>query len=200
MGRRGWVSVLTVNHCSAHNLQPKRYLPSKLMSLVHSRMRQSTTSSNMVVLGNIWEQTAETSVWLAVVRKWSGSFLATAHFVFWRQRYKQRQALLKAAAVPNLPTSFICENSRKDSWDHVGLLSHTRGSHNHCQPRPLWIRCRTMHSHPTRHASEGGREMRWGCWHQLVICETCLLTLHRSRAEISSLNRKKKIFLSVNRK
>ena len=68
-GRRGWVSVLTVNHCSAHNLQPKRYLPSKLMPLVHSRMRQSTTSSNMVVLGNIWEQTAETSVWLAVVRK-----------------------------------------------------------------------------------------------------------------------------------
>lgn len=49
----------------------------------------------MAVLGNIWERTTETSVWLAVVRKWSGSFPATAHFVFWRQRYKQWQALQK---------------------------------------------------------------------------------------------------------
>lgn len=49
----------------------------------------------MAVLGNIWERTTETSLWLAVVRKWSGSFLATAHFVFWRQRYKQWQALQK---------------------------------------------------------------------------------------------------------
>lgn len=47
------------------------------------------------MLGNIWERTTETSVWLAVVRKWSGSFLETAHFVFWRQRYKQWQALQK---------------------------------------------------------------------------------------------------------
>lgn len=157
MGRGRWVSVLTEKR---YNLRPKRYLPSKLTYLVHSRMMQNITSSNMVVLGNIWERTAETSVWLAVVRKWSGSFLATAHFVFWRQRYKQRQALLKAAAVTNLPTSFICENYRKDSWYHIGLLSHTQGSHNHCQPCHLWIRCRTTHSYPTCHVSEGGREMR----------------------------------------
>lgn len=81
----------------------------------------------MATLGNIWERTTETSVWLAVVRKWSGSFLATAHFVFWRQRYKQWQALLKAAAVTSFPTSFICANYRKEFWYHIGLLSHTRG-------------------------------------------------------------------------
>ena len=159
MGRR-WVTVLTVNHSSAHSLQPKRYLPSKLTYLVHPRMRQSTASSNTVVLGNIWEQTAETSVWLAVVRKWSGSFLATAHSVFWRQRYKQWQALLKAAADTNLPTSFVCESCRKGSWYHIGLLSHTRGSHSHCQSCHLWTRCRTTRSYPTCHVSEGGREMR----------------------------------------
>lgn len=87
----------------------------------------STASCNMVMLGNIWEETAETSVWLAVVRKWSGSFLATAHSVFWRQRYKQWQALWKAAAVTNFPTSFICAHYRKESRYHIGLLSHTRG-------------------------------------------------------------------------
>lgn len=35
------------------------------------------------------KETTETWGWLTVVRKWNGLFLATVHFVFWRQRYKQ---------------------------------------------------------------------------------------------------------------
>ena len=151
--------ILVVNHCSVHYTQPKGYLPLKLTYLAHPRMRQSATSGNMAMPWNIWERTTETSVWLAVVRKWSGSFLATAHSVFWRQRYKQWQALLKAAAVTNLPTSLICANYRKNSWYHIGLLSHTRSWSNHCQSCHLWIRCRTTRSHPTCHVSEGGIEM-----------------------------------------
>lgn len=144
----------------------------------------------MAMLGNIWERTAE-SVWLAEVRKWSGSFLATAHFVFWRQRYKQWQALLKAAAITNLPTSFICANYRKDSWYHIGLFSHTRG----VEPSLSVVSSLNMVQNNV-FISHLPCEWRWkrnivGSLTPAGHSLGCLLTLCTIWTEISSLNEKK---------
>lgn len=146
---------------------------------------------NMAVLGNIWEETTETSIWLAVVRKWSGSFLATAHFVFWRQRYKQWQALLKAAAVTSLPTSFICAKYRKESGYHIGLLSHTRGME---QSLSVVSSLNTMQDNAF--ISHSPCEWRWkrngvGSLTPAGHLLGCLWTLSKIWTEISSLNKTK---------
>lgn len=199
MGRRGWVSVLTVNHCSAHNLQPKRYLPSKLTSLVHSRMRQSTTSSNMVVLGNIWEQTAETSVWLAVVRKWSGSFLATAHLYFGGRDINNGR-LSKSSCSHKSPNKLhMC--TQEGFLYHIGLLSHTQGL---AQSLSVVSSLNTMPNnafprYPTRlHVSEGGKRNEVGLLTPAGHLRDCLLTPTEAEQRFHPWTGK--IFLSVNRK
>lgn len=137
-------------------------------SLCYPRPRQNIVSGNMAVLGNIWEGTTETLGWLVAVRKWSGSFLATAHFVFWRQRCKQRQALWKAAAVRDVSTCFICANDRKDSQCHIVFLSLTSSTELSPSIVLLWVPCKTMRPYPTCHGSEGESQKGWGHWHPLV--------------------------------